>query len=138
MKMEYAIKHLEDLKLLLDVKNISVDGIPLPNLIYTFLFDSIVNLLKDQSPHLLTLEEVRQSDAVFLETHGWSGLANEEIHETVLHTDEDRYDFSDVIVQFVDQEGCEIVCVKDRYNIEWRCWNRKPSYEQWKEAKWDE
>ena len=94
-----------------------------------------IALLKAQEPHILTLADVLHTDVVYLETHGWS---DEDLHETVLRTDESKYEFSDVIVQFVDQEGCEIVCAKNRYNIEWRCWNRKPSYEQWKEKQWNE
>lgn len=47
MTRESAIKHLEDMKLLLGVNNTIADGIPL-----TKVIDDIVSLLKKQEPRV--------------------------------------------------------------------------------------
>ena len=97
------------------------------------VYDAIA-MLKAQEPRLMTLEEVQQTKVAWLETHGWSV---EDIHETVLRTDEDRYDFSDIITQFVDQEGAEIICAKDRYGAEWRCWTSRPDEKTMEATPWN-
>ena len=90
-----------------------------------------------QEPRVMTLEEVEQKKVMWLETnnHEWDAMNG--IHETVLRTDDDRYDFSDIIVQFVDQEGCEIICARDRFGIEWRCWTSRPTDEVRRVTPWN-
>ena len=94
------------------------------------VYKDAFDLLRSYIPHLLTLDEVQQERTMWLETnnHEWDAMNG--IHETVLRTDDDRYDFSDIIVQFVDQDGCDIVCARDRFGIEWRCWSSEPTEEQ--------
>ena len=104
---------------------------------HNYTLKQVVSALKEQEPRVMTLEEVEQEKVMWLETnnHEWSVMSG--VHETVLRTDDDRYDFSDIIVQFVDQECCEIICARDRFGIEWRCWTSRPTKEQMEAAPWN-
>lgn len=83
--------------------------------------EGLIKLLKDfgQPPRVMTLEEVRKADTVFLEYQGftWKGVVHPKKGE-VIFTDwtGNRY--------FEDEE----------YGDTWRCWNERPTLKQMEEA----
>lgn len=97
-----------------------------------------LKLLKEQEPRVLTLYEVRTAEdcmePVFLEMNAERETPDVFSWRTVKHivplNDEDIY--------VLDNVGFSSALYSEYYGITWRCWNKRPTYEQKKEAKWDE
>ena len=124
MTIDNAILHLENMKWLLGVNNTTVDDIPLPKVI-----DDIIGLL---NPHVMTLEEVKECDYCWLETKSWP---DRDEFLPVLWIPSDN---EDVVVCFTNGRNCDYACDTDTYNIDWRCWNTRPTEEQRKAVAWIE
>ena len=97
-----------------------------------------LELLKEQEPRVLTLYELRTAEdciePVFLEMNAERETPDVFSWRTVKHivplNDEDIY--------VLDNVGFSSALYSEYYGITWRCWNKRPTHEQQKEAKWDE
>lgn len=91
----------------------------------------IEHLLEAQTPHVMTLEEVKECDYCWLET-SWP---DRDEFLPVLWIPSDN---EDVVVCFTNGRNCDYACDTDTYNIDWRCWNTRPTEEQRKAVAWIE
>lgn len=86
--------------------------------------EQIISLLRDfgEPPHVMTLEEVRKADIVFLEYQGiiWKGLV---------------FGKKDEII-FTDYTGNRFFECRE-YGDTWRCWNEHPTQEQRESKGWN-
>lgn len=102
------------------------------------LMRDALELLKAQEPRVLTLYEVRTAEdcmePVFLEMNAERETPDVFSWRTVKHivplNDEDIY--------VLDNVGFSSALYSEYYGITWRCWNKRPTYEQQKAVKWDE
>lgn len=114
------------------------DNPPLRCDIPYLLLLSAIKLLKAQEPRVLTLYEVRTAEdymePVFLEMNAERESPDVFSWRIVKHivplNDEDIY--------VLDNVWFSSALHSEYYGITWRCWNKMPTYEQQKEAKWDE
>ena len=89
-------------------------------------------------PRVLTLDEVKTAEGcmepVFLEMCAESESPDVFSWRTVRHivplTDKDIYVF--------DNAGFSSALYSEHYGMTWRCWNKKPTYEQRKAVKWND
>ena len=91
-------------------------------------FQDVISLLKQDEPHVLTLEEALNADVCWFE----SCTIYDSAYGVVYHQAGSN------TVQIVRLEhGNAFEDVSD-YGSSWRCWNRKPSEEQRRTAEWQE
>ena len=84
-----------------------------------------LKLLKAQEPRVLTLEEVKTAEVVFLE---FQNVITIRIVDT-------WFGNGDGDIRLVGMDGARYMA-KDAYNDSWRCWTAKPTEEQRKAAEW--
>lgn len=97
-----------------------------------------VEALKAQETRVLTLEEVRTAEdcmePVFLEMNAERETPDVFSWRTVKHItplfDKDIY--------VLDNVGFSSALYSEWYGMSWRCWNKRPTYEQQKAVKWDD
>lgn len=101
------------------------------------LIDDTLELLKEQEPRVLTLDEVenqKQSGGLWLDSrdNDWTPMA-------VL-----LYEVDKKKVTFMSRIGLKFYANKDRtgqygnYGTDWRCWSSKPTDEQREGTPWQE
>ena len=99
------------------------------------LMRDALSLLKAQEPKVMTLEEVKNSEVVYLEDYadpddGVSPIIRPAINVEVKNGG----------IFMLDSISCEegyIFSVDDDYGKFWRCWTSRPTDEQRKAVKWD-
>lgn len=97
--------------------------------------ETILELLKEQEPHLLTLDEIQNAKDIpaywFEDDEGYMTSSLSTIYDWYGHN-----------ISFVteDKEGyLEGYTYPDtQYGKTWRCWSSKPTDEQRKKVQWDE
>ena len=90
--------------------------------------DEMDELLKEQQPRLLTLEEVKQAEVVWCE---W-GCAEGYVVCMLF----DKID-PDGDYRLIESNGGGLYYSSSEYNESWRCWSARPTAEQMKETRWD-
>lgn len=95
---------------------------------YGQAIDEILELLKEQQPRLLTLEEVKQTEVVWCEWGSVDGYV-----ECMMF---DKVD-ADGDYRLTEKIGCTVYYDPSEYNESWRCWSARPTDEQMKETEWD-
>ena len=85
-----------------------------------------LELLKEQEPRVLTLEEVLKANPVWFETHGL-------LLPAIIDHEESKA--GDCVIVFGEFDGSYYPI--NRYNKTWRCWTAKPTDKQRTEVKWE-
>lgn len=91
------------------------------------LIQKAIELLKEQEPRVMTLEEVVSAECVWIE-YAASGNVVIAFPWDIELTD-DTYNF-------ICNPNC-IVELKSLYGEEWRCWTSRPTEEQREAVKWE-
>ena len=78
-----------------------------------------LELLKEQEPRVLTLEEVLKANPVWFETHGL-------LLPAIIDHEESKA--GDCVIVFGEFDGSYYPI--NRYNKKWRCWTARPTDEQ--------
>ena len=86
-----------------------------------------LKLLKAQEPRVMTLEEVKTAEVVFME---FQDVITTRIVDT-------WFGNGDGDIRLAGMDGTRYMG-KDAYNDSWRCWTSRPTDEQRKAVKWDE
>lgn len=123
---------IEYLKYLRDRAVISGITITEPSDWIVRLCDEVLELLKEQEPRVLTLEEVKNlddHDVVYLET-----TIGDPINPAIYQPDNGDDDYA-CIVSTWSKSG---FYSWSTYGKEWRCWSAKPSDEQMEATPWGE
>ena len=99
------------------------------------LMRDALEALKAQEPRALTLEEVKNSEVVYLEDYSDPDYGESSIIRPAINVEvkNGRIFMLDSIAW---DEGY-IVNSDDDYGKEWRCWNSRPTDEQRKAVKWE-
>lgn len=93
------------------------------------LYKDALELLKEQEPRVLTLDEVLRLD------RDYYYLEELRIKSKVPAMYLDIYRLS--CVTWPSITGCRQTAGDDKYNRVWRCWTERPTDEQRKAVKWD-
>jgi hypothetical protein len=100
---------------------------------FTDLAKDALELLKEQEPRVMTLEDVKQAEVgtvVWLEWRIESKINSGIFFRLINKGIDDSLEFH-VLDGFV---AARLAC----YGTEWRCWTSRPTDEQRKAVKWDE
>jgi len=100
---------------------------------YSMLHDEISmldDLLKEQEPRLLTLEEACVLDVCWLE---WRRHGRKPVACRIIMRKDYAGDPMPVVHRFFEEPTGYS---KKNYGKDWRCWSAKPTNEQRREAKW--
>ena len=89
--------------------------------------EQAIAMLKAQEPRVLTLEEVKTAEVVFLE---FQDVITIRIVDT-------WFGNGDGDIRLVGMDGTRYMA-KAAYNDSWRCWTSRPTEEQRKAVKWDD
>ena len=84
-----------------------------------------LELLKEQEPRVLTLEEVLKANPVWFETHGL-------LLPAIIDHEESKA--GDCVIVFGEFDGSYYPI--NRYNKKWRCWTARPTDEQREGIPW--
>jgi len=95
---------------------------------YEQMYSDAIALLKALEPRVMTLDEVCDTEIVWIET-----LQYDELFPALTVA---VYDDNTAGFYWVDEDGEQYLDTWD-YNIKWRCWNKKPTNEQREAVKWE-
>ena len=84
--------------------------------------------IKNRTPRVLTLEEVKQADVVWNE---WGSVDGHVACMLFYRMDRD----GDLML--IERSGATIYFSPSEYNESWRCWSARPTEEQMEQTRWD-
>lgn len=91
-------------------------------------FQDVISLLKQDEPHVLTLEEALSADVCWYD----SAWLHNPAYGSLKRSD------GSTTVQIIRLEEGPAYEDVNSYGTSWRCWNRKPSDEHKRTAEWQE
>lgn len=102
-------------------------------LCYNNLMLDALELLKEQEPHVLTLEEVKDAldTVVWVDRPQIENFSNE---YALISLYSRKWGY--VNLKFIDGDEARWIC--EQYGKLWRCWSARPTDEQRKAVKWDD
>ena len=103
------------------------------------LVSETINTLKEiQTPRLMTLEEIKKADYVWLEVDAPYTKDHKPYLEIALPVPYEDWNHEDMILfrAKADISNADNHCSPHYFGIVWRCWTAKPTPEQMREAKW--
>ena len=105
---------------------------------HNYTLEQVVSALKEQEPHVMTLEEIKAlPDYVFLEDRDISHAFS---IKTISRPALPQLVFVNIsgeeCVGFRGPDG-DTSLVTSRYGVEWRCWTSRPARAQMEAVKWE-